>query len=65
MKIIVPWEQLTSIIAPYYKEQDTGRKKKELITMLKIYFLQQWYGLSDPGMEEAIYDETHSRNSFK
>ncbi|MBI5875398.1 MAG: IS5 family transposase [Deltaproteobacteria bacterium] len=61
MKTVVPWEQLTAIIAPYYKEPDTGRKKKELIIMLKIYFLQQWYGLSDPGMEEAIYD----RNSFQ
>lgn len=50
MKIVVPWEQLTAIIVPYYKEPDTGRKKKELIIMLKIYFLQQWYGLSDPGM---------------
>lgn len=61
MKAVIPWEQLTGIIAPYYKDADTGRKKKELITMLKIYFLQQWYGLSDPGMEEAIYD----RNSFQ
>lgn len=61
MKIVVPWEQLTAIITPYYKEPDTGRKKKELIIMLKIHFLQQWYGLSDPGIEEAIYD----RNSFQ
>lgn len=61
MKTVVPWSQLTSIIAPYYKEPDTGRKKKELIIMLKIHFLQQWYGLSDPGIEEAIYD----RNSFQ
>lgn len=61
MKAVVPWEQLTAIICPYYKEQDTGRKKKELIIMLKIYFLQQWYGLSDPAVEEAIYD----RNSFQ
>lgn len=56
MKQVIPWEKLLLEIAPYYQEQQTGRKKKELHVMLKIHFLQQWYGLSDPGMEEAIYD---------
>lgn len=61
MKAVIPWEQMTAIIAPYYKDADTGRKRKELIIMLKLYFLQQWYGLSDPAAEEAVYD----RNSFQ
>lgn len=56
MKQVIPWERLLAEIVPYYQEQQQGRKKKELLLMLKIYFLQQWYGLSDPGMEEAIYD---------
>lgn len=61
MNKIIPWGKLLTPIAKYYKEQRTGRKRKELLLMLKIYFLQQWYNLSDPGMEEAIYD----RNSFQ
>jgi IS5 family transposase len=43
-------------IEPYYPVKETGRKKKTLLMMLRIYFLQQWYNLSDPGVEEAIYD---------
>ena len=62
MKQVVPWAELGDLIAPYYESKaSTGRKKKELGLMLKIICLQQWYGLSDPGVEEAIYD----RNSFQ
>ena len=61
MDHIVPWKALIRKIEPYYEEKKTGRKRKELKLMLKIYFLQQWYNLSDPGAEEAIYD----RNSFQ
>lgn len=56
MKEVIPWEKLISEIAPHYPDLERGRRKKELLLMLKIYFLQQWYGLSDPGVEEAIYD---------
>lgn len=48
MKQVIPWEKLLAEITPYYQEQQQGRKRKELLLMLKIYFLQQWYGLSDP-----------------
>lgn len=61
MQQVMPWKQMTDGIAPFYTEKDIGRKHKELTMMLKIHFLQQWYDLSDPGMEEAIYD----RNSFQ
>ena len=61
MKIVVPWDMFLKEIYPYYDEKTVGRKKKDAILMLKIYFLQQWYALSDPGAEEAIYD----RNSFQ
>ena len=61
MEHVMPWGEMLGAIAPFYVEKQFGRKHKELKMMLKIYFLQQWYDLSDPGMEEAIYD----RNSFQ
>ena len=57
----VPWDKLTELIRPYYRKASTGRKRKDLETMLRILSLQQWFNLSDPGVEEAIYD----RNSFQ
>jgi IS5 family transposase len=56
MNRIIPWDILLNEIEPYYPVKETGRKKKTLLMMLRIYFLQQWYNLSDPGVEEAIYD---------
>jgi len=61
MDAIIPWDRFLSVIEPHYIQKHTGRKRKELKMMLKIYFLQQWNDLSDPAMEEAIYD----RNSFQ
>ena len=61
MEKVIPWNKFCSKIQPFYKEKETGRKRIDLIKMLKIYFLQQWYSLSDPAAEEAIYD----RNSFQ
>lgn len=61
MKTVVPWDELSAVIKPYYQDEAVGRNKMNLLLMLKIYFLQQWYDLSDPGAEEAIYD----RNSFQ
>lgn len=61
MEKIIPWEKFYNEIQPFYTEKETGRKRTTLMIMLKIYFLQQWYALSDPAAEEAIYD----RNSFQ
>jgi IS5 family transposase len=61
MNNVVPWQELINILLPYYAEKTLGRNKTDALLLLKIYFLQQWYNLSDPGMEEAIYD----RNSFQ
>lgn len=61
MEQVVPWVDFCREIAPWYVEQTTGRRHMELPMMLKIYFLQQWYSLSDREMEEMIYD----RNSFQ
>ena len=60
MELVVPWERLVSVISPYYTRNKLGRKRIALERMLKIYCLQQWFNLSDPGVEEAIYD----RRSF-
>ncbi len=56
MKTVVPWEAFLKEIYLHYDEKRVGRKKKDALLMLKIYFLQQWYALSDPAAEEAIYD---------
>jgi len=60
MDQVIPWYKLINKVEKHYKEKKTGRNRKETKLMLKIYFLQQWYNLSDPA-EEAIYD----RNSFQ
>jgi len=44
------------LIEPHYLKGLKGRKPMPLEVMLRIYFLQQWYGLSDPAAEESLYD---------
>jgi hypothetical protein len=56
MEQVVPWVQLLKLIEPYYPKAGKGRKPMPLEVMLRIYFLQQWYGLSDSGAEESLYD---------
>ena len=56
MEHVVPWGDLVALIAPYYPEGKTGRPPFSLMTMLRIHFMQQWFTLSDPGMEEAFFD---------
>jgi IS5 family transposase len=56
MNQVVPWSRLVDLIAPYYPAGLTGRPAFELETMLRTHFLQQWFNLSDPGMEEAFFD---------
>jgi len=58
MQQVVPWNEFGVIIAPYAKQSDPkgGRPPFVVSVMLRIYFLQQWSGLSDPVMEEALYD---------
>ena len=56
MEQVIPWKEILNLIQPHYYSNQTGRQATPLLTMLKIYTLQQWYQLSDPGMEEAIYD---------
>ena len=56
MEEVVPWAALVELIAPYYPEGRTGRPPFSLLTMLRIHFMQQWFTLSDPAMEEAFFD---------
>ncbi|WP_253193074.1 transposase, partial [Burkholderia cenocepacia] len=56
MEKVVPWSRLLSVIGPYYPKGERGRPPIGLERMLRIYLLQQWYGLSDEGLEDALYD---------
>jgi IS5 family transposase len=58
MNLVVPWTELLSLIAPHAPRAKTGRPPFELVTMLRIHFLQQWFGLSDLAMEEALFETT-------
>ena len=52
MDRIVPWGELCALIAPVYPKAGDGRPPKELEMMLRVYFLQQWFNLSDPGWKK-------------
>jgi IS5 family transposase len=56
MNQVIPWGELIKIIEKYYPKAGNGRQPMSLEKMLKIYCMQQWYGLSDPAMEDALYD---------
>ncbi|NUZ09149.1 IS5 family transposase [Piscinibacter koreensis] len=56
MERVVPWAVLVQIVEPYYPKAKTGRPPFGIATMLRIHYLQQWFGLSDPAMEEALHD---------
>ena len=56
MDKVLPWKDLIQIIERYYPKAGNGRQPMPLEMMLRIYFMQQWYALSDPAMEDALYD---------
>ncbi len=56
METVVPWAALVELIAPYYSDGRNGRPPFALETMLRVHFMQQWFSLSDPAMEEAFFD---------
>jgi transposase, IS5 family len=56
MERVVPWAVLVQIVEPHYPRAKTGRPPFGIETMLRIHYLQQWFGLSDPAMEEALHD---------
>ena len=65
MDQVIPWQRWLDIVAPYYPKAGNGRPPMPMEVMLRIYWLQQWYALSDPGAEEALYDIECMRNFAK
>jgi IS5 family transposase len=56
MEQVVPWARLVARLQPLYPKGERGRPPIGLERMLRIYFLQQWYGLADEALEDALYD---------
>lgn len=56
MDQVIPWEELLKIVKKYYPKAGNGRQPMPVERMLRIYFMQQWYSLSDPAMEDSLYD---------
>lgn len=65
MDEILPWKQLLKPIRKYYPKAGNGRRPYDLESMLCIYFMQQWYQLSDPAMEDSLYDIESMRRFAK
>ena len=62
MEQVIPWSELAAVIEPYYpKAEGAGRPPVGGERMLRIHFLQHWFNLSDPSMEEALYDSRAMR----
>jgi IS5 family transposase len=61
MERVVPWRELCALIEPVYPKSGNGRPPVGLERMLRIYCLQQWFNLSDPGAEEALYESGSMR----
>ena len=61
MEKVVPWRELCGLIEPLYPKPGNGRPPIGLERMLRIYFLQHWFTLSDPAVEEALYDSASMR----
>ena len=56
MEEVIPWAKLLAVIEPHYPKGERGRPPIGLERMLRVYFLQQWYGLADEALEDALYD---------
>ena len=61
MNAVIPWVRLMKLIEPHYPKGGSGGQPKGLEKMLRTYFVQQWFDLSDPGAEDAIYDSESIR----
>lgn len=61
MEAVMPWDELLAVIEPRYAKGDRGRPPMGLERMLRLYFMQQWFNLSDPAMEDGLYDSESMR----
>ena len=58
MDQVVPWKGLIALIEPHYPKGEGGRPAYPLMAMLRVHLMQNWFGYSDPAMEEALYETT-------
>jgi len=56
MEALIPWAKLLAVVEPFSPKGERGRPPIGLERMLRVYFLQQWYGLADEALEDALYD---------
>src|SRR5437867_1164912 len=56
MNAVMPWARLRVLIEPHYPKAGSGRPPLPLERMLRVYLMQQWFNLSDPQAEDALYD---------
>lgn len=61
MDAVIPWKHLNRLIEPHYPKAGQGTQPMPQERMLRIYFMQQWFNLSDPAMEDALYDSESMR----
>lgn len=61
MDQVVPWGSILALIEPHYPKAGNGTQPLPMERMLRIYFMQQWFNLSDPAMEDALYDSESMR----
>ena len=61
MEKVVPWSGLEALVRPHYVKAGKRRQPVGLSIMLRMYFVQQWFNLSDPGVEEALYESAALR----
>ena len=61
MEQVIPWKSLVGLIEPFYPVSGRGRHPYPLETMLRVHLMQNWFGLSDPATEEALYEITSMR----
>jgi IS5 family transposase len=61
MDQVIPWATVEALVEPHYPKAGRGRRPLPMATMLRIYFLQQWFNLSDPQAEDMLYDSESMR----
>lgn len=61
MDAVIPWQRLIDLIEPHYPKAGAGRHPHPLERMLRIYFMQNWFNLSDPQAEDSLYDSESMR----
>ena len=65
MDTVIPWDRLIAVIEPHYPKAGNGTQPMPMERMLRIYFMQQWFNLSDPQAEDSLYDSESMRRFAK